>query len=794
MNVKQPDSIPIVGIDLCMALKGKRWKIGKTEIRFGVTEKKGNLNVQPFQSGTEAYAYRVTDQVTGTPAFLKLYTTALTNKRLRRIEWLISQELWRWDESFRGSPRNWISTQLFGKPDGINSDFGGVWSSAVPGSDWHAWRTQLEKGEIQWSDSLRTSLARQLIRSLAILERVGMTHGDISDKNILIHVEKDAAKLYIIDFDGFVLKPTMKTPLLRRWVIRAIRTALNLPTFFSEDIPTLDSQYCRLTAAEGGTIGTRNYAPPELMKAYDQKQLHDLAPISDCHARDILLVELLCCGRGLPANESPLEWGSDALQAAAGLLQSSTTSLPHLIRANALDLAPKIRPSSLELADQLAIDLPRIQALREARPCIRSGFSQIPLTSADAKQPHRAAWSFASILIFIFLVYHFYPELIPTKPSPPPAFPNNAKAKIAPLKMTESSPAYERQEQLLLLQLQRRELGSRADGLATTLNALDQRLQAWSLRMQTLTQNAVGRSLKPSAKEFRFLLSCVPTTKAKLHQLQDSVTNFRATFIQAETPFTNLRTFDDESANIETELRSAAAKVESLESAVDELLAKGRPSSDGQTLAETLANLDVEDADRVNRAVQRKQDELQSRLSEESKMTSDQLQKTRDGLTKAESDLKRAEAESEKRLSEAQAKREKQLAELAQQRLERKKRMEVELPPFRSQLAPFISSGYRQLDSHYTFKVVIDAQPISYSGLLRVGALEDGVEGLEMLAITTYSNPNSSKNDRPTGSFPKLVNWEIDSRKPEIVRQVKEVQAFLRRHGEAMVDANLLAP
>lgn len=799
MNVKQPESVPKVEIDLCMALEGKRWKVGNTEIRFGVTEKKGKLNVRPYPSGIEAYAYRVTDQGTRAPAFLKLYKTDLTNKRLRRIEWLISQELWRWDESFRGSPRNWISTQLFGKPDGIHSDFGGVWLLAVPGSTWHACRTELETGKIQWPDSLRTSLARQLIRSLAILERIGMTHGDISDMNILIHVENDAAKLYVIDFDGFVLRPTKKTPLLRRWVIRAIRAVFNLPTFFSEDIPTLSSQYCRLTATEGGTIGTRNYAPPELMKAYDQKQLHDLAPVSDSHARDVLLVELLCCGRGVPVDESPLDWGSDALQAAAQLLQSSTISLPHLIRGNSLDLAPKFRPSSIELADQLAIDLPHIHALREATPCIRSGFSQFPLTSADAKKPQRAAWSFAGILLLIFLVYHFNAEPVPpkpppVKPQPTNDTPDNANKKIALVKTAEPSPAYERQEQLLLLRLQRSEFESRTANLITAVDRLEQRLQKWDRRLQTLAQSEEGKRLASSAREIRFLKSLMPLSQTDLGTLRASLKQVRVAFIQADVPLSDLTPYDSQLNSTQTSILSFTASFDSLEATLDELLASSKPSSEKQTLAEAMAKLDSADTELVNQEAAEKKQEMQTRFQQEIVAAEKPLEKLRDQLAKAQGDLKQSEADCAKQLAEAQSKRDEQLRELTQKRLAAQKRLEEQLPQFRSRLSPFITPSYRQLKALYGFKVVIDAQPISYSGLLRTGALDNDAEGLDKFLLCAGRDCVEGRNDRPVGSFPRPNNWMIDTQNPQNIQEVKAVQEFLRRHGEAMVEAKLLAP
>lgn len=394
---KPLETIPKVEIDLCIALEGKSWYAGERTIRFQETEKRGKIVVVPYPSGIEAYAYRVIDQ-NGALAFLKLYKNDLKNKRLRRLEWLISQKLWNWDESFRGAPREWVSTQQYGRPHDIDRDFGGVWLTAVPGSTWHHWKSELESSKVQWADHIRTSLARQLIRSLAVLERVGITHGDISDKNVLIDVDGDNAKLYLIDFDGFVLRSVEKCGLLRRWCVLFMRQLFNAPMLFQEEVPTLASEYCRLTVEENGTIGTRNYAPPELMKAFDERRYRDLAPTTDSHARDVLLVELLCWGKQDCIDESPLDWEHETRKTAAGILRTSSVPLSHLVQNDLLELAPKTRPTSLELTAQVGISLP-VSTIRE---------KSFKADSPKNRTPLQKTVSFAFLLFVIFLAYRFH--------------------------------------------------------------------------------------------------------------------------------------------------------------------------------------------------------------------------------------------------------------------------------------------------------------------------------------------------------------------------------------------------
>ncbi len=78
--------------------------------------------------------------------------------------------------------------------------------------------------------------------------------------------------------------------------------------------------------------------------------------------------------------------------------------------------------------------------------------------------------------------------------------------------------------------------------------------------------------------------------------------------------------------------------------------------------------------------------------------------------------------------------------------------------------------------------------------LLRVGALEDDLKGLEILYYLGRVDRSNGRSDRPQGSFPDGSIWEFAVQKPEIIRQLKAIQEFLRRHGEAMMDAKLLSP
>lgn len=351
-----------------------------------------------------------------------------------------------------------------------------------------------------------------------------------------------------------------------------------------------------------------------------------------------------------------------------------------------------------------------------------------------------------------------------------------------------------RQEQLALLQLQQIEFESRTTTLMTLVATVEQRMQKWQRRVDSLPDSNEGRRLVSSAREARFLLSLKPLNMSDLERLRASVTEVRETFAQAVTPISNLKTADDKLAATETEVRSAAAKFDALEAALDDLSSTAKPTPGGTTLREAFAVLDAEAAKRIRQAATEQEMKLQTRFAAEIKAAKEDLETLRSHADNAQSELKRIETESKQKLAEASKQQTDQLRELTQKRLDARKRMEEALPEFRDRLSPFIKSSYRQLDSRSHIVATIDSLPLSYSALLRVGALEDDLTGLGILYHLGQSGRPGGGNDRPQGSFPDGSIWEFASQKPEVIRQLKAIQEFLRRHGEAMMEARLLAP
>ena len=260
-----------------------------------------------------------------------------------------------------GAPVRWVSSATSAPPAGIEFDFAASWCPAAPGLTWLEWKRQIAEGRAEIALRDRWRCIQDLIRSLAILEREDIQHGDLSPTNIILNLysrpDEPAPALYLIDFDAFVSG-------------RA------------------DKAIAQLSVAEGGKCGSPGYTPPELVRR--QQMGHDVAPGSDRFARDMLLLELLTFDPGFPSEAPPESWDRTRLEhsresAFARLLGSSTQSL-HYLRSSAIfNLEEKDRPSSSQLARGLGLLPPE--------PQVPSPGTRIPVSSSrqTRKRPNARA-------------------------------------------------------------------------------------------------------------------------------------------------------------------------------------------------------------------------------------------------------------------------------------------------------------------------------------------------------------------------------------------------------------------
>lgn len=108
-------------------------------------------------------------------------------------------------------------------------------------------------------------------------------------------------------------------------------------------------------------------------------------------------------------------------------------------------------------------------------------------------------------------------------------------------------------------------------------------------------------------------------------------------------------------------------------------------------------------------------------------------------------------------------------------------------------LTAFTTPGYVQPETAYKLVFHDTKQPVSYSALKRVGALEDSDKGLAILFRVGGSKSATQQNDRPLGAFPRM-NSISELQKPNTVARVKEAQQLLRKYGVFLIEDGLLTP
>ncbi len=202
----------------------------------------------------------------------------------------------------------------------IDFQFAAYLAKAVPGETWLERKTGIASGETRFPDEFRWRCVRDLLLALAMLERADLLHGDLSPNNVVIDLDAppDEPALYLIDFDAFVAAAA-------------------------------DANQA-VTVAEGGTYGTEGYCPPDLAAAASAGD-GSAAPYSDRYGRDMLLLEFLLMGSGLPADDPLVYWNREQLQRQFTAWRARTDpkcvqALGHLDPATVFTLDESGRPTS----------------------------------------------------------------------------------------------------------------------------------------------------------------------------------------------------------------------------------------------------------------------------------------------------------------------------------------------------------------------------------------------------------------------------------------------------------------
>ena len=308
-------------------LAGKRWRINGDLFRFADYDPR-EPGQPPWKSGAEGIAYPLLGTDGTAQAYVKFFDALRVNtKRVNRTKWLIDQQMGTWVPELGGAPRLWVDTNTTGQPDGIGFDFACSLAKAAPGRTWLEMKVDVADGLVQLDDELRERCVCNLVRAVVHLEQRDVVHGDLSPNNVIVDVGAAPSEpaLCLIDFDGFVA-------------------------------PAAGRSLYRLTAAEGGTFGTRGYCPPELERQCSNNDL-SVAPYSDRYARDMLLLELLCYDESCDFEEPVSDWALDKLR--FGLERSRfRNSLAYLNRPDIFTLSEKQRPATEHLASEMRIPHP----------------------------------------------------------------------------------------------------------------------------------------------------------------------------------------------------------------------------------------------------------------------------------------------------------------------------------------------------------------------------------------------------------------------------------------------------
>jgi hypothetical protein len=394
----------------------------------------------PWRAGAEGKAYPLVGQDNAVTAYLKFFSRP-TTKRLERTAWLIGQHLHTWLPDLAAAPVLWTDTRRRGLHGAkIDFDFTAYLARAVPGETWLECKSDIADGKARFAEDLRLRCVKDLLLSLAALELSELVHGDLSPNNVIIDLvaEPNQPALYLIDFDAF----------------------------FS---PAAEANQA-ITVAEGGTYGTEGYSPEELAFAVAEGNL-SVAPYSDRYGRDMLLLEFLLMGNGLPPDDALARWNREQLQQLFAAWQARSVpelvrTLCHLDPANVFHLNEGQRPTSVDLATGLGLSLPERRVLRRVTELPRPAHAMLGYRTSTGKsgsgkrrppvkpyyrqqlpvrsRGNRAYWLghavAASLLILILLFFYFTAAFDPKNPPTPPTVAGGQRTVEYPQEKADTAP------------------------------------------------------------------------------------------------------------------------------------------------------------------------------------------------------------------------------------------------------------------------------------------------------------------------------------------------------------------
>jgi hypothetical protein len=312
----------------------------------------------PWRTGAEGKAYPLIGQDDSVAAYLKFFTRP-TQKRLDRTAWLISQQLHTWLPSLAAAPVLWTDTRHGLHGAKIDFQFAAYLAKAVPGETWLECKSGIAEGRICFPEDLRWRCVTDLLLALAALERAELIHGDLSPNNVILdlNAQSDHPAMYLIDFDAFSASAAGENQ--------------------------------AITVGEGGTYGTEGYCPPDLAATVSAGDV-SAAPYSDRFGRDVLILEFLLMGSGLPADDPLERWNREQVQLQFTAWQAHSDpkwvrALCHLNPEHVFKLSEPERPSAVDIATGLGLQLPERRVLRRTAELPRPTPAVLGYRSTTAK-------------------------------------------------------------------------------------------------------------------------------------------------------------------------------------------------------------------------------------------------------------------------------------------------------------------------------------------------------------------------------------------------------------------------
>lgn len=299
----------------------------------------------PWRSGAEGKAYPLLGRDGSVVAYLKFFTRP-TQKRLNRTAWLIGQQIYTWLPGLAAAPLLWVDTRLGSRSAEIDFDFAGYLAQAVPGETWLEIKHRMAETGASFPADFRWRCVENLVLATAVLEKARIVHGDLSPNNVVINLDAPPHEpaLYLIDFDAFVA-----------------------PSMGPDQAIDVDG---------GGTYGTEGYCPPDLGSRAGKGD-GSAAPYSDRYGRDMLILELLLMDPSLPSDDPPASWNHDRLRCQYVAWQASCDparqqTLAHLAPPEVFSLSEQQRPTSMQLAADLGLELPESPVISPDSPILHS--------------------------------------------------------------------------------------------------------------------------------------------------------------------------------------------------------------------------------------------------------------------------------------------------------------------------------------------------------------------------------------------------------------------------------------